>query len=94
MANPEHEIGSFEAKTRLSEILREVEGGRIYVILRRGKPVARLVPVEASVRNDFRELGLQFRHVREQVKGPIRVRDLIARERFSVVIRLKKETCK
>ena len=38
------EIGAFEAKTRLSELLRQTERGRSFVILRRGKAVARLVP--------------------------------------------------
>lgn len=38
------EIGSYEAKTHLPEILRDVERGEIYVITRRGRPVARLIP--------------------------------------------------
>ncbi len=37
-------IGAFEAKTRLSELLRETESGCSFVIHRRGRPVARLVP--------------------------------------------------
>jgi len=45
------EIGAFEAKTHLSELLAEVEAGASVIITRRGKPVARLVPVtEASDR--------------------------------------------
>lgn len=39
------EIGSFEAKTHLSELLTAVEAGETITITRRGKPVARLVPV-------------------------------------------------
>ena len=39
------EIGAFEAKTHLSELLAEVEAGASVTITRRGKPVARLVPV-------------------------------------------------
>ena len=42
------EIGAFEAKTHLSELLAEVEAGASVTITRRGKPVARLVPVTAS----------------------------------------------
>lgn len=38
------EIGAFEAKTHLSRLLREVEGGRSYTITVRGRPVADLVP--------------------------------------------------
>jgi prevent-host-death family protein len=39
------EIGAFKAKTRLSEILRKVEQGERFTITRRGRAVARLVPV-------------------------------------------------
>lgn len=35
-------IGAFEAKTRFSELLRAVERGDEYEIVRRGQPVARL----------------------------------------------------
>ena len=39
------EIGYSEAKTKLSELLRRVQGGAHYTITLRGKPVAELVPV-------------------------------------------------
>jgi prevent-host-death family protein len=37
-------IGSFDAKAKLSEILREVQQGQRYTITLRGRPVADLVP--------------------------------------------------
>lgn len=37
-------IGAFEAKTRLSELLDHVERGRVYRITKRGKVVAELRP--------------------------------------------------
>lgn len=37
------EIGSFEAKNKLAELLDAVEAGEEITITRRGKPVARLV---------------------------------------------------
>jgi prevent-host-death family protein len=40
------EVGTYEAKTRLSELLDEVEKGETVVITRHGKPVARLVAEE------------------------------------------------
>ena len=40
------EIGAFDAKTRLSEILRKVEQGARFTITVRGRAVANLVPVE------------------------------------------------
>jgi prevent-host-death family protein len=39
-------IGSFDAKTRLSELLQKVGQGQVYVITRRGKPLAELRPVQ------------------------------------------------
>jgi len=39
--------GIREAKARLSELLRDVQAGREWVITERGKPVARLVPASA-----------------------------------------------
>lgn len=39
------EIGAFEAKTRLSELLEQVSRGRVYLITKRGKAVAELRPV-------------------------------------------------
>ncbi len=38
------EIGAFEAKTHFSEIIEEVQKGKTYVITKRGKPVAKMVP--------------------------------------------------
>lgn len=42
------DIGAFEAKTRLSELLEQVSKGRVFRITRRGKPVAELRPVSTS----------------------------------------------
>ena len=39
------EIGTFEVKNRLGELLHRVEQGQEILIMRGGKPVARLVPV-------------------------------------------------
>lgn len=38
------EIGSYDAKTKLPEILRRVEGGEAFTITNRGKPIADLIP--------------------------------------------------
>ncbi len=42
------EVGSYDAKTNLPEILREVEGGQTFLITRRGKPIAELTPISES----------------------------------------------
>jgi antitoxin (DNA-binding transcriptional repressor) of toxin-antitoxin stability system len=44
------EIGTLETKTRLSEILQEVQRGRRFYITRHGKRIAELGPVQAAVR--------------------------------------------
>jgi prevent-host-death family protein len=38
------EIGAFDAKTRLSELLRDVERGERFTITHRGRAIADLVP--------------------------------------------------
>jgi prevent-host-death family protein len=46
------EIGAFEAKTKLPELLRQVQAGKRFTITNRGKAIADLVPCEpASPRN-------------------------------------------
>lgn len=43
------EIGSFEAKTRLSELLQAVKRGQHFTITLRGVPVADLIPSESAI---------------------------------------------
>lgn len=51
MANPT-EIGAYEAKTHLPEVLRKVQAGSRFTITQRGKPVADLVPAGASAQRE------------------------------------------
>lgn len=44
------EIGSYEAKTKLPEILRRVESGKAFTITNHGKPIADLVPSRSGSR--------------------------------------------
>jgi prevent-host-death family protein len=72
-------IGAFEAKTHLAELLRQTEGGKSFVIHRRGKPVARLVPPvpeEGKVR-DLSSLSKAFRSIRAGIRGSLKIRELI-----------------
>ena len=41
-------VGAFEAKTHFSQLLREVERGETFEILRRNKPVAQLKGIDAA----------------------------------------------
>ena len=57
------EIGAFDAKTRLSEILRKVEQGERFTITVRGRPVADVVPTQAqskSARDEAIECLMNF----------------------------------
>lgn len=42
------EIGSYEAKTKLPELLRQVQKGKSFTITNRGKAVADLVPSQSN----------------------------------------------
>ncbi len=44
------EIGSYDAKTKLPEILRRVEAGESFTITNRGRPIADLVPSRSGRR--------------------------------------------
>lgn len=46
------EIGSYQAKTKLPELLRGVQLGNRYTITLRGEAVADLIPAGASQKND------------------------------------------
>lgn len=72
------EVGAFEAKTRLSELLREAEQGTSFVIRRRGKVVARLVPPsqQTQTTTPVRVLAA-FREIRKRIPGPVKVPELI-----------------
>lgn len=71
-------VSAFEAKTHLSELLREAERGRSFVIRRRGKAVARLVPpVKEEQATDLARIIVSFREIRKRIHGQVKIRKLI-----------------
>ena len=60
------DIGAFEAKTRLAELLDRVEAGEELVIARRGRPVARLVPVASAQQAQAHEAIQRLRALRRE----------------------------
>ncbi len=48
------QVNVHEAKTRLSQLLAEVERGREVIVARNGKPVAKLVPFPAPAKKRLR----------------------------------------
>lgn len=66
------EIGSYEAKTKLPELLRGVQAGKRYTITLRGEPIADLVPAESGAANDVAAAAEQLRKLMlssEPIKG-------------------------
>ncbi len=73
-----HKVNAFEAKTRLSELLRETEQGGSYIICRRGKEVACLIPpVNAAKEVNLKEMLSSFHEIRQQISGKVNIRKLI-----------------
>ncbi len=61
------QVGAFEAKTHLSELLDAASRGETITITRRGRPVARLVPPEAPGRSRAVEAAKNLRALRAEV---------------------------
>ena len=77
------EIGAFEAKNKLSELLDRAEHGEEVVITRRGRPVARLVPMNSAFdRERAREAAHRIRERAKTLKlSPSDVEDMIRARR-------------
>ncbi len=71
-------VNAFEAKTHLSGLLRETEKGKSFIICRRGKEVARLIPPKPSGGGKgFQSLAKEFQKIRKKVVGTVNIRELI-----------------
>jgi prevent-host-death family protein len=60
------EVGAFEAKNRLGQLLDLVEQGEVVVITRHGKEVARLIP--ARQMRDREQARVAIRRIRERAE--------------------------
>ncbi|PWE33033.1 prevent-host-death family protein [Maritimibacter sp. 55A14] len=75
------EVGAFEAKTHLSALLEAVEAGESITITRRGKPVARLVPVSeigSAERDDLLRRMAALRGEIAAHSGPFTAEDILS----------------
>ena len=71
-------VSAFDAKTKLSELLRETEQGGSFVIYRRGKEVARLLPpLKEEKEVNLKKVLDSFREIRERIPGRVSIRKLI-----------------
>lgn len=77
------EIGAFEAKNRLSELLRRAAAGEEIAITNRGKIIARLVPPAPGINHDqARAAAARIRQRRRGVTlGELTLKQLIAEGR-------------
>ena len=73
------EIGAFEAKNRLGQLLDWVEQGEEVTITRRGKAVARLVSARPGIsREDARAAAQSIREMSKGIMlGRLKIKNLI-----------------
>ncbi|MDR1804210.1 MAG: type II toxin-antitoxin system prevent-host-death family antitoxin [Treponema sp.] len=62
-------IGAFEAKTHFSQIIEKAERGEDFVITRRGKPVAKIIPFEQKKETTFKEAVENLIEMRKFYRG-------------------------
>ena len=72
-------VGTFEAKTHLTQLLVRVAKGEKIVITNRGQPVAMLVPPEPGNRGDVAGLVAEMLRTRDE-HGPTLGKKLTVRQ--------------
>ena len=77
------EVGAFEAKNKLGQLLDLVERGEEIIITRRGKPVAKLVPAgpDFDRARARRAVAGLLGASRDATLGGLKIKDLISEGR-------------
>ncbi len=77
------EIGAYEAKTRLPDLLRQVKAGKRFTITNRGEAIADLVPARSARRKDKGAVIERFKSFLHDnpVQGTANIKALIAEGR-------------
>ena len=71
-------IGTFEAKTHLTQLLDRVAAGEEITITRHGTPIARLVPVNQTSQRQVRESITKLKEFsKSQTLAGLKIKDLI-----------------
>jgi prevent-host-death family protein len=71
-------VGAFDAKTHLNELLQRASKGETIRITRRGVPVAKLIPPDDGEKEDARNLIEAIRQLRKGTTlGKTTIRELI-----------------
>jgi len=63
------QIGAFEAKTNFSRILEKAEQGEDFVVTKRGKPVAKIIPFRQEPEMTRQDALEKFRELRKLYRG-------------------------
>jgi prevent-host-death family protein len=74
-----HEVGTVEAKNKLRSLLDRVEQGEEILITRRGRPIARLVPIETGFDREKARRAAENLIARAKgvTLGGLKIKDLI-----------------
>lgn len=77
------DIGIYEAKSRLSQLVEKAEAGEEIVLTRRGRPVARIVNVGPSRRPSRSALLRKIQALSRRVRIPanVSIKDLVSEGR-------------
>lgn len=77
------DVGIYEAKSKLSQLVEKAEAGEEVVLTRRGRPVAKIVSVAPAARRDRARLLREIRALARRVRIPkrISIREIIAEGR-------------
>ena len=62
-------IGAFEAKTHFSQIIEKAEHGADFIITKRGKPVAKIIPFNKEKEMTFKEAVEKLKEFRKLYRG-------------------------
>jgi len=63
------QIGVFEAKTHFSKLLEKIEQGNDFIVTKRGKTVARIIPFEKEPEMTRQEAFEQLVEMRKLYRG-------------------------
>jgi prevent-host-death family protein len=75
------DIGAYEAKTHLPELLERVARGERFTITKHGRPVARLVPIERTGLDRRRDAIERLKRFRDGQTLDVPVKELISEGR-------------
>jgi prevent-host-death family protein len=63
------QIGAFEAKTHFSQIIDKVEHGADFIVTKRGKPVAKIIPFQKEQEMTRQEAFEKLKEMRKLYRG-------------------------